>query len=72
MIKHRAKAHIITIMVLNMKDHGNKISSMDMGIRHGQIIADMKDITKWVKKVGKGNTHGKTIVLMKENGLITK
>ena len=72
MIKHRAKAHIITIMVLNMKDNGNKISSMVMAIRPGQIIASIKVIIKWVERVEKENIHGKTIVLMKENGLITK
>ena len=51
MIKHRAKAHIIIIMVLNMKDNGNKISSMDMVIRPGQIIVNIKVIIKWVERV---------------------
>lgn len=51
MIKHKGKELITTTMVLNMKDNGNKISSMDMGMRLGQIIVNIKAIIKWVERV---------------------
>lgn len=55
-----------------MKDNGNKINNMDMGMKHGQIIASIRDIMRWVKNVGKENTCGKIKAPMKEIGWITK
>lgn len=68
MTKHKVKEYTTITMVLSIKDNGNKISNTGMATRHGQIIAGIRDITRWVRNVGKVNTSGKIKAHMKEIG----
>ena len=55
-----------------MKDIGEMTCNMDMVLKHGQMEANMKDITMKVKSMGKEHTLGVTEVVMLVIGLIIK
>ena len=68
MTKHKAMELTITAMEQSIKDNGKKINSMDLEYKHGQMVAVIKEITKWGRNQVKVNTFGKMVVHMKETG----
>ena len=60
----------ITAMEQSIKDNGKKINNMDLEYKHGQMVAVIKEITKWGRNQVKVNTFGKMVVHMKETGQI--
>lgn len=70
MTKHKAMELTITAMEQSIKDNGKKINSMDLEYKHGQMVAVIKEITKWGRNQVKVNTFGKMVVHMKETGQI--
>jgi hypothetical protein len=72
MIKLPEKELIIIITVLSIKANGWMISNMDMVLKLGLMVADMKAITIWEKKAAKASIFGKMAAIMKEIGLTTR
>ena len=49
-------------------ENGLMIVRMDLVLKHGMMVLNMKEIIKWVKKKDMGNIIGRMGVFIKEIG----
>ena len=72
MIKLMEKENIFMLMALLMKAIGNKTSNMDLELRLGQTMQDMKENMLKERKKEKGNCSLQITLCMKVNSEIMK